>query len=122
MSKKEVAVNCNNVIGKACNDCTEPCIMKFSDEEWESYKLYHRDILNALYEQEQIDDDIDEYYRLKKELKKEGLIVEEVVNLNIDYLHRRKKEVTSRLKKLRQMEYNYTKKLVKLHKKEAKQK
>lgn len=114
---KEVAVNCNNVIGVACNDCTEPCIMKFSDEEWESYKLYHKDILTALQEQERIENDIGEYYRLKNELKGTDLLVEEVVNLNIDYLHKRKKEVTLRLKKLRRMEYAYTKKLMKLHKK-----
>ena len=119
MKKGEVAVNCNNVIGEACNDCTEPCIMKFSDEEWESYKLYHRDVSNALHEQKMIEDDINEYYQLKKELNKQGLMVEEVVNINLDYLHRRKKEVTSRLKKLRRMEYNYTKKLLRLQKREV---
>lgn len=114
MSRKEFGIICDNVIGSACDDCQEPCIMKFSDEEWESYKLYHRSIFSALQEQREVDDDIAEYYRLKNELEKEGLVVEEVVNLNIDYLHRRKKEITARLRKLRRMEYNYTKKLLKL--------
>ena len=122
MSRKDVAINCEKVIGTDCNYCDEPCIMKFTNEEWESYKLYHRDVNNALHEQEQIDDDINEYYRLKNELQKEGLLVEDVVNLNIDYLRKRKKEVSSRLKKLRRMEYTYTKKLLRLQRKEVKQK
>ena len=117
MSRNEFAVICNEVIGTACNDCTEPCIMKFTDEEWESYKLYHRDITNALHEQQMIDDDIDEYYRLKNELMKDGLDVEEVVNLNINYLRQRKKEVSKRIRGLRQLEYSYTKKLMKLNNK-----
>lgn len=115
----DYVVNCNGVIGVDCDNCTEICIMKLSDIEWESYKLYHKDISNALHEQKMIDDDINEYYRLKKELDKKGLVVEECVNINLEYLHRRKREVTSRLKKLRKMEYNYTKKLLKLQKKEV---
>lgn len=116
MSGKKFAVECNEVIGDACENCTEPCIMKFTDEEWESYKLFHRDISNALHEQEMINDDINEYYRLKKELSNNGLMVEDVVNINLNYLRQRKREVTKRLHRLRQLEYNYTKKLLKLQK------
>ena len=116
MSRKDFAVTCDNVIGVACNECTEPCIMKFTDEEWEAYKLYGRDVNTALAEQERINNDITEYYRLKNELKGKGLMVEEVVNINIDYLRKRKKEVEKRLRELRRMEYNYTKRLLKLQK------
>ena len=114
MSRKDFAVICDNLIGSSCNDCTEPCIMKFTDEEWEAYKLYQRDVNTALGEQERINDDINEYYRLKKELMEEGLIVDAVFNINIDYLRKRKKEVEKRLRELRRMEYNYTKRLLRL--------
>lgn len=117
MSSKRFAVECNQVIGDACEDCTEPCIMKLTDAEWESYKLYHRDVFSALQEKERIDDDISEYYRLKNELKGDELEVEDVVNLNLNYLRQRKKEVTNRIRKLRQLEYNYTKKLLRLQNK-----
>lgn len=117
MSNKDFAVECNQVIGDACGDCTEPCIMKFTDEEWESYKLYHRDISNALHELKMIDDDINQYYHIKNELNKEGLMVEDVININLNYLRQRKREVTARIRKLRQLEYNYTKKLIGLQNK-----
>ena len=109
-------MNCDGVIGKDCGDCNEPCIMKFSDAEWESYKRFHKDIVSALQERDDIEDDINEYWKLKKELNKKGLMVEDVVNINISYLRRRKKEVEQRIRKLRKSEYYYTKKLLELQK------
>lgn len=106
-------MECNGIIGKDCNDCTEACIFKFSDEEWKAYKRFHKDIVEALVERDRIDDDIAEYWKIKKEANKKGLLVEEVVNINISYLRRRKKEVEQRLRKLRKSEYYYTKKLLK---------
>lgn len=106
-------MQCNGVIGKDCDDCDEVCIFKFNDAEWESYKRFHKDIVSALQELDKIEDDINEYWKLKKELNKKGLMVEDVVNINISYLRRRKKEVEQRIRKLRKSEYYYTKKLLK---------
>ena len=105
-------VECNQVIGEACDKCDQPCIMKFNDAEWEAYSRFGRDINDALQEKRQIEDDIDEYWKVKKEANKQGLLVEEVININISYLRRRKKEVEQRIRKLRKSEYYYTKKLL----------
>lgn len=105
-------INCNGVIGKDCPNCDEPCVMKFTDEEWEAHSRFARDINEALQERKFIEDDIDEYWKLKKELNKKGEVVEDVVNINISYLRKRRNEVEKRIKKLRKMEYYYTKKLL----------
>lgn len=105
-------IQCNGVIGKDCDKCNEPCIMKFSEEEWKSYSRFAKDINEALQERQFIEDDIDEYWKTKKEANKKGLMVEDVININISYLRRRKKEVEQRIRKLRKMEYYYTKKLL----------
>ena len=86
--------------------------MKFTDEEWEAHSRFARDINEALQERKFIEDDIDEYWKLKKELNKKGEVVEDVVNINISYLRKRRNEVEKRIKKLRKMEYYYTKKLL----------
>ena len=106
-------VHSNGVIGKDCDSCDELCVMKFTDEEWEAHSRFARDINDALQEKQFIEDDINEYWQLKNKLNKEGLMVEDVVNINISYLRRRKKEVEGRIRKLRKMEYYYTKKLLK---------
>ena len=105
-------MECNGVVGKDCGSCNEICIMKFNDAEWEAYSKFAKDINSALQEKQMIEDDIDNYWNLKKELNKKGLVVEEVVNINLSYLRRRKKEVEQRIKKLRKSEYYYTKKLL----------
>ena len=105
-------INCNGVIGKDWPNCDEPCVMKFTDEEWEAHSRFARDINDALQERKFIEDDIDEYWKLKKELNKKGAVVEDVVNINISYLRKRRNEVEKRIKKLRKMEYYYTKKLL----------
>ena len=107
-------MNCNGVVGRDCADCNEPCIMKLSDAEWESYSRFGKDIVSALVEKQQVEDEISEYWKLKEKLNKEGLMVEDVVNINISYLRRRKKEVEQRIRKLRKSEYYYTKKLLEL--------
>lgn len=109
-------MNCNGVVGKDCADCNQPCIMKFSDAEWKAYSRFSRDIVSALDEMQIIEDDIDEYWKIKQECNRKGLVVDEVVNINISYLRKRKSEVEQRLKKLRKMEYYYTKKLLELQK------
>lgn len=105
-------INCNGVIGKDCPNCDEPCVMKFTDEEWEAHSRFSKDILEALQERESIEDDINEYWKVKKEANKKGLVVEDVININISYLRKRRNEVEKRIKKLRKMEYYYTKKLL----------
>lgn len=105
-------IQCNGVIGKDCDKCNEPCIMKFTDEEWEAHSRFSKDILEALQERDSIEDDINEYWKVKKDANKKGLDVEDVININISYLRRRKKEVEQRIRKLRKMEYYYTKKLL----------
>ena len=100
------------MIGKDCDKCDEPCIMKFTDEEWEAHSRFSKDILEALQERDSIEDDINEYWKVKKDANKKGLDVEDVININISYLRRRKKEVEQRIRKLRKMEYYYTKKLL----------
>lgn len=109
---KQHAVECNEVIGIACKDCTEPCIMKFNDAEWKAYSRFSRDIASALQERDVIDDDINEYWKAKEDAIKQGVEVEDVININISYLRRRKKEVEQRINKLRKSEYYYTKKLL----------
>jgi hypothetical protein len=86
--------------------------MKFTDEEWEAHSRFSKDILEALQERESIEDDINEYWKVKKEANKKGLVVEDVININISYLRKRRNEVEKRIKKLRKMEYYYTKKLL----------
>ena len=86
--------------------------MKFTDEEWEAHSRFSKDILEALQEREFIEDDINEYWKVKKEANKKGLEVEDVININISYLRKRRNEVEKRIKKLRKMEYYYTKKLL----------
>ena len=107
MSKNEFAVECNYAVNEGCDKCTESCIMKFTDEEWESFKMYHTDIISALQEQEMVEDAISEYYRLKKELNKKGINVEDVVNIDIKTLRQRKKEISKRIELLRQLEFNH---------------
>ena len=104
-------IQCNGVIGKDCDKCNEPCIMKFTDEEWEAHSRFAKDILEALQERESIEEDINEYWKVKKDANRKGLVVEDVININISYLRKRRNEVEQRIAKLRRMEYYYTKKL-----------
>lgn len=104
-------MNCNGVIGKDCDDCNENCVMKLSENEWKANKKYRLQIMSALHEKQIIEDIINEYYQLKHKLNREGLMVEDFIYINIKDLRKRKKEVESRLRELRTMEFKYKKKL-----------
>ena len=105
-------MNCNGVIGKDCDECNEPCIFKFTDEEWKAYKRYSVWIVSALQERDSLQRDIDDYWNLKRELNKEGLMVEDVINIDLNSLRRQKREVETRIRKLRKAELYYTKQLL----------
>ena len=110
-------MKCDWDVGTKCDECDEPCIFKLTDEEWEAYSRYATRIISALQEKQFLEEDIDMYWKMKKELEDKGMAVEDVVNINLNSLRRQKKDVENRIKQLRRAELYYKNQLMKRQKK-----